>query len=219
MWDWIYKDRDFCAFCGEQEKKYGELCLYCYEHLEFIFGEHYFNCWKTKYILFHNTFLRNKLHAFKFYNKTYLAKAFARLLYDEGMKRGVFDQVDGLVPVPMTAGEQGRRGYNQVLLIGEELSRLTKIPLSDELHKIRETKGQHRLSAYARRKNLTGAFQANSSVQEKFLLVLDDFVTTGNTMAECRKALEEQGAKTRLWLSRPLWIRIIHKIGFFGGIK
>jgi predicted amidophosphoribosyltransferase len=71
----------------------------------------------------------------------------------------------------------------------------------DVLHKLKETPPQLGLSASKRLSNLKGAFQAKRSVQEKRLLLVDDVITTGATVAECAKQLLKAGARKVVVLS------------------
>ena len=118
-----------------------------------------------------------------------MAVAFARLLVTEGEKRNLFKNVDAIIPIPMHPEEQRQRGYNQVLLLAEEVYKMTGIPVYGTLKKIRETKRQHHLSLRDRRENVKDAFCFKGENDGKRFLLLDDFVTTGSTMEEAAKAV------------------------------
>ncbi|MDU1878266.1 MAG: ComF family protein, partial [Finegoldia magna] len=60
--------------------------------------------------------------------------------------------------------------------------------------KVKETKIQHNLSQLQRIENLQGAFELNADLSEKKILVLDDIVTTKNTLREIKKTLNENYA-------------------------
>ena len=73
---------------------------------------------------------------------------------------------------------------------------MADIPFHPEyLRKIRRTEKQHKLSASERRVNLIGAFEAESSVSGKKILLVDDIFTTGSTAAECANALYDKDAE------------------------
>ena len=52
-----------------------------------------------------------------------------------------------------------------------------------------------------RKKNLVNAFKVTKDVKGKRILVIDDVITTGATVAECSKILKENGAKLVFALS------------------
>lgn len=63
--------------------------------------------------------------------------------------------------------------------------------LPDAIIKVKETKIQHNLSQLQRIENLRGAFEVNADLSNKKILVLDDIVTTKNTLREIKKTLNE----------------------------
>ena len=63
--------------------------------------------------------------------------------------------------------------------------------LPDAIVKVKETKIQHNLSQLQRIENLQGAFELNADLSDKKILVLDDIVTTKNTLREIKKTLNE----------------------------
>ena len=102
-----------------------------------------------------------------------------------------------LVPVPLAPKRLRQRGFNQALILAQELARIWKIPLAaDCLIKIRETKRQAELSQEERLENLREAFLAADKeiFKNKRVLLLDDVATTGATMEECAKTLRRANA-------------------------
>jgi predicted amidophosphoribosyltransferase len=98
-----------------------------------------------------------------------------------------------LVPVPLHPRRLGSRGYNQAAAIAAALGERAQLPLSDCL--VREGPavtqvGRHREE---RRAGPAGVIEARSAVPARVLLV-DDVVTTGATLAACQNALRAAGA-------------------------
>jgi ComF family protein len=100
------------------------------------------------------------------------------------------------VPVPLGKERRRTRGYNQVDLFAEPLSRQLSIPYAPRaLSRIQETRSQVGLSMEERRYNLRTAFQAYPQiVSGKNVLLYDDVFTSGTTANECAGALLDAGA-------------------------
>lgn len=116
-----------------------------------------------------------------------------------------------LVPIPLAPKRLRARGYNQSEVLAAALARRWHIPLArDLLTRVRETPTQTALTPETRLANVAGAFamrnaefemwneptSVNSAFrnpQSTFVLV-DDVFTTGATLAEAARALEQAGA-------------------------
>jgi ComF family protein len=101
-----------------------------------------------------------------------------------------------LIPVPLSVGRLRRRGYNQALELGRGLARTLALPLAPSAaRRTRETAEQTRLDAAARRLNVRDAFAVDAAaVRGRHVVLLDDVVTTGATLAELARAVRAAGA-------------------------
>ena len=106
-----------------------------------------------------------------------------------------------IVPIPLSPRRQRERSFNQSLLIAQELSEHFSLPIIDGLKKI-ERQPQSELAAEKRSKNIANAFswQGENLAGQKIILV-DDVVTTGATLAEAAKVLKKAGAKKVIGLA------------------
>ncbi len=139
--------------------------------------------------------LRDALHAFKFERRRALARPLADLVREQcaGVVAG---DCAGLVPVPLGRGRERERGFNQSALLAERLARAWGVPLRARwLVRTRSTRPQSDLTATERRANVRGAFAASPAVAGRHLVVVDDVLTTGATVAECARVLRAAGAR------------------------
>ena len=112
----------------------------------------------------------------------------------ESWKRGEFDF---LVPIPLHPKRKHKRGFNQAALLARKLSHLIAIPCCEmALRRVRDTAPQVGLSDSERLRNLHAAFQCSNRalVVGKRLLLIDDVMTTGATLASAAAALVSAGA-------------------------
>jgi ComF family protein len=128
----------------------------------------------------------------KFGGQLALAPLMARLLADALLRvKGEIDTAlpSLLMPVPLSQKRLQMRGFNQTLEIARPLARLTGIPLVPQLmRRNRETMPQSLLSPDQRRSNIEGAFDLSpnyeNSLRGEHLGVIDDVITTGQTLNE-----------------------------------
>ncbi len=105
-----------------------------------------------------------------------------------------------LIPIPITNQRRIERGYNQSELISKSILENdiehTLLYAPQWFQKIKETSRQsHSLSKYDRVMNLLDSFKADARVHGKYVILIDDVVTTASTMREARKELLNNGVK------------------------
>lgn len=139
---------------------------------------------------------KKSIHAFKYYDRTNLGKVFARLLC--ARYRSEIEGIDVVVPVPMNRFKRLFRMYNQAHVLAVEVARLLNSPVEPRaLVKSRWTRPQTTLTKASRIRNLQGSIIAGGKdlVRQKKVLLVDDVLTTGTTVAECARQLKKAGAK------------------------
>ena len=107
-----------------------------------------------------------------------------------------------MLPVPLHARRLRQRGFNQSLELARQLSRQRRLPLADRLLvRCRDTPPQRLLPASERRANVRGAFALRGPLSARHVAVLDDVMTTGQTMMEICRLLRRAGAaRIEVWV-------------------
>jgi ComF family protein len=100
---------------------------------------------------------------------------------------------DAVTWVPLSRKRRARRGFDQAELLARALARRLDVPARRLLVRRRDTREQARATAQERRRALRGAFSGVGLVPGRVLLV-DDVVTTGSTVAACASTLRRAGA-------------------------
>ncbi len=132
----------------------------------------------------------------KFAGKHMLAETLAAFMAERLVKVCDLDEIDVIIPVPMTKKKESRRGYNPAALLARSVARRCDLAVAENvLYKVRETKPQSRLKGEARILNVRDAFACKRELIGENVLLVDDIYTTGNTVKNCAKALKVAGAE------------------------
>ncbi len=138
--------------------------------------------------------IRSAAHAFKYRNYRAIAPELAGLMASRLKSARIPATL--LVPVPMHPRRERSRGYNQAALLADELGKLTGIPAAEDvLKRVVDSPPQVQRASRADRMRIAeGTFSAAKSVDDESVLLIDDVVTTGSTMAACANALRAASA-------------------------
>lgn len=137
--------------------------------------------------------------ALKFGNRLALAPLFARMLRDAVLQGPGFALPTQLTAVPLGSQRLMERGFNQALEVARPMSRAFGMPLEPALVlRTRDTRAQSMLHPDERRQNTRDAFvvpgHAMDKVQGRHIGVVDDVMTTGETLNELAATLKRFGA-------------------------
>jgi len=111
-----------------------------------------------------------------------------------------------LVPVPIHPKKLKFRGYNQAEIIARGIAGKSGLEIClDHLIRVSDTKSQTQKSEQDRAKVLEDAFGLNpkSNKSPKNIILVDDVITTGATIAACTKSL----------LKRPIEQLVVASLG------
>lgn len=196
-----------CVVCDEllspQEK---DICLDCLSKLPRIEKIHLEEIEKTfwgkiaieratSFIYYHKSSpYNNLLHHLKYRNHPEVGERLAHLAASELMETGFFDGIDAIVPLPLSKKKLRKRGYNQCDYIAAGLSRATGIPvITGAVRRAVANESQTSKNREERWQNVAGIFALKEPglLRDKHILLVDDILTTGATLASCAAAIQE----------------------------
>ncbi len=191
--DLIFLSEGYCYSCKNElySKKY--FCKDCLSLFEYVNGIKYFGEYKCYYPYLYTGKIKELIGSFKFYNHSYLYRAFGELLVD--YIKEIDLNFDCIIPTPISRRKLSKRGYNQTELLADYIGEILKVEvLKDAVIKKKNTKDQHLLSIEKRATNLKNSFELiNKNLGNKKILILDDIVTSGYTLKEVASVFERNG--------------------------
>ena len=214
-----------CVLCGEdlKQKQEIEICDRCSGLIKFIDekhtclkcgelitgqGHYCLSCMKEKRkfdlarsVVVYDGVVQQLMHSFKFGGKPYLSRTIGNLM---ALKLDELKwNFDVIVPVPVSKSRLKERGYNQALLLCQQIALFYQKPVVLALQKTKQTKDQVGLNFQERQQNLEGSMQVVDfeSIKDKTVLLVDDVMTTGATANICSEQLFKSGAKSVLLLT------------------
>jgi ComF family protein len=178
-----------CARCWLPDHVESHLCPLWGSDLDFV---------RAPYL--HEAGARELVHRLKYEGISVLAGPMGELL--AGFAREQALAADIVAPVPLHPWRERARGYNQAAMLARAVAAGIGAELRPVLRRRRATASQvHQRTAAERAKNVDGAFAVRQPVPGLTVLLVDDVVTTGATLAACARALQETGAARILGLT------------------
>lgn len=107
-----------------------------------------------------------------------------------------FSGAEYLLPMPLFASREKKRGYNQAMILCKGMQEILCIPIAEgNLIRRRATETQTRKDRSERWQNVANSFLVKNpeALKGKHVLLVDDVITTGATLEACCAALEEAG--------------------------
>lgn len=188
-----------CSVCGKLNEE--GLCIKCRNMLEKLaifqitkenLQEGYFQ--ELISIFSYEGMVRQLLLAYKFNEKPYMYVCFVNFILKNKKIFEKLQSYDTIVPVPISKKRMKERGYNQSLLIARELSKELNISLQVNcLLKTRNIIEQSKLNKEQRKENIQNVYELKNReiLNNKQILLIDDIYTTGSTVNECAKILQQ----------------------------
>lgn len=187
-----------CPFCGKIQETTG-ICPNCEKDLPWIPGAEVLRegpgGLRCAGAVWYEKAVRDALLRLKFQGASEIAEPLGELVARCAAEQfgGEFDTVTW---VPVSRKRLRRRGYDQAELLARSACRLWETQPVRLLEKTADNPAQSGIrDAAARRANVLGVYEAVGDVTGKRVLLIDDICTSGATLTECVRVLENAGAE------------------------
>lgn len=187
-----------CPFCGKVQDVPG-ICPDCEKDLPWIPGAEALRegpgGLRCAGAVWYEKTVRDALLRLKFQGASEIAEPLGELIARCAAEQfgGEFDTVTW---VPVSKKRLRKRGYDQSELLARSACRFWDIQPVRLLEKKVDNPAQSGIrDDAARRANVLGVYEAVGDVAGKRILLIDDICTTGATLIECTRVLEDAGAE------------------------
>ena len=132
------------------------------------------------------------VHNFKYHGRWFFAQKMGEWMGEELLDSGNFDDIDIIIPIPLHYRRRLHRGYNQSEQLALGVGR--KMGIECDFRSVRRchyNDSQTSKSRSERWENVEEIFDVRRAerLRGKHILLLDDVLTTGATMASCASAI------------------------------
>ena len=135
--------------------------------------------------------IQHLMHQFKYKHNKELGLQLGRIMGERLLSSKRFP-VDALVPLPLYAAREKKRGYNQSAVLCEGIAAVMNVPvLKNVVIRPQQTETQTLKGRVQRWQNMEGKFTLTdpSLIHQKHILLVDDVITTGATLEACAAIL------------------------------
>ena len=195
-------NKTICSKCNIQLKKQEKMGILTKEKLEENSLEMEKHFEELMYIFKYEGQIRELILDYKFNEKSYMYKTFVNFLLKN---KKIFENIKKyykIIPVPISKKRYKERGYNQSLLIAKEISMQISYETNNNIKlelvnncliKTKNIIEQSKLNKEDRQHNIQGVYtlKNGSILTNKSILLIDDIYTTGSTVNECSRVLQQ----------------------------
>ena len=136
--------------------------------------------------------VQHSLHLLKYKGKKEIGIYFGRKMGEHLKQSQRFQNCEIIIPLPLFADREKKRGYNQSAMIAAGIALQLDIPvIPDAVIRTKKTATQTHKSRIERWENMRSTFKIRDhrKIQGKHILLVDDVVTTGASLEACALTL------------------------------
>ncbi|MGV4414282.1 ComF family protein [Chryseobacterium sp. T1] len=184
-----------CLHCNRLIETTELLCELCYDEISFSAMDFYSNnilqertqllfpCVHSYALLFFqkNGLSQKIIHLLKYGQQEKVGHFIAQWITDRVLLEA--SKPDLIVSVPLHPKKQKKRGYNQLHLFGDQLSKYYNIPINHNFLKRNSHTSEQAKKDKLHRNQTASIFSVTENMDAAHILLIDDVYTTGNTLS------------------------------------
>lgn len=187
----VYPSAIKCLGC-EIEEDENFLCGDCNNKLSYVNNKFYLDKTSCYSIFYYNIIMKKLISEFKYKKNFNVGEFFSYLLCKKIKSENI--SFDYVTFIPMNKLALKKRGFNQCEYLAKKVAENTGKKLIDVLGKKEGIKEQKTLSKAERANNIKDAFyikHKNLDISNKKILLIDDVITSGETLISSVRTLKE----------------------------
>ncbi|MEO6490025.1 MAG: ComF family protein [Ferruginibacter sp.] len=190
--DLLSKANLLCTSCT-RELPHTHFALHENNIIEKIFtGRIPFKAAYSEFYFSKGQLIQHLIHCLKYKNDQEIGRYLGEMMGASMMKGERFANLDFLIPLPLFADKEFKRGYNQSAAICDGICKATGVPIMlRNVIRQRATETQTKKHRAERWQNVDGSFTILNPAQltGKNILLVDDVITTGASLEACGQAI------------------------------
>lgn len=142
----------------------------------------------AQYYFTKSSLIQQLIHQLKYKGHEELGLQLGQMMGRQLVESGRFQSIDILVPLPLFAARQKKRGYNQATVLCNGMAKAMNLPVYEKaVERMAATESQTKKGRIDRWLNTEGKFRVKdeAALSGKHLLLVDDVITTGATLEAC----------------------------------
>lgn len=180
-----------CSLCDIGLKQHFGICQSCWRQLPWLKQQIERNQQHIWVACHYQYPIDRIIQQFKYEQKLHNQRLLNGLLLELKLPK-----VHAIVPMPISNDRLVERGYNQTLLLAKALSQSLNVPVWQPVQRLAQH-SQKGLSRLERLENIDQQFipDLSNKIRYRKVLIVDDVITTGSSIAALSHALEQLGCQ------------------------
>ena len=192
-----------CAGCASDILEAPNLlCLHCIDQLphtgyanlsgnpveKIFWGRIHINAAMSEFYFSKGNIVQSLIHELKYKGNKDIGVMLGNMIGNSLLNNDRFLDIEALIPLPLFAEKEFKRGYNQSEVLCQGIREATNIPIiNGNVIRKRPTETQTKKRRSQRWENVEGSFLIKDpkKLEDKHVLLVDDVITTGSTLEAC----------------------------------